>query len=223
MAQRTLRIGGVALGIFAFTGSWASAHADVDFVAVPAGEETVVRLRPNHGCGDSPTIEVRVRAPIEDAVPVDVEGWTSSSKLDGEGHAILQWVGGELPSDEIGAFPVEFVVPDTPGEMLVFPAIQRCANGEELAWIDGDPEADYPAPRLLVLPAGSDPAETFEDVPLDAPGRDLLLQIIDVNPTASSVPSDSSSPDATPHVLERSTPNRGKEFSGHLHESRPHP
>ena len=69
--------------------------------------------------------------------------------------------------------------------LLTFPAIQVCENGEELAWISGDPADEYPAPRVLVLPPGSEPAATLDDVPLDAPGRDQLVAVVDVdNPNA---------------------------------------
>lgn len=209
MLPRTLAAGVVVVVASGFGAAVVSAHADADVVAVAAGDEAVVRLRPNHGCGESPTVEVRVRAPLDDAVAGDVEGWTASAKQDGDGNTVLTWSGGELPADETGAFPVEFVVPDTPGELLTFPAIQTCANGEELAWIEGDPDGEYPVPRLLVLPAGSEPAATIDDVPLDAPGRELLeanLDLLEINQdlavastsdVAGSVPDQSTAPDDT--------------------------
>lgn len=130
-------------------------------------------------------MRVAIRAPIAGATAGDVEGWDSSSSPDGEGRTVLEWEGGSLPADEQGAFPVTFTAPDSPGELLTFPAVQACQNGEELAWIDGDPDGEYPAPRLLILPPGSEPAETIEDVPQDAPGRDQLVATVDVdNPNA---------------------------------------
>jgi hypothetical protein len=138
--------------------------------------------------GDSPTIEVRLLAPVADAEAADVEGWEASAEPYGEdaGKTVLTWTSGELAADETGEFPVELVVPETVDELLLFPAVQRCANGEELAWIDGDPESDHPAPRLLVLETDAEPAETIDDVPADAPGRELLTEVVDVdNPTAS--------------------------------------
>jgi hypothetical protein len=104
-----------------------------------------------------------------------------------------------LPADATGAFPVHFTAPDAPGELLLFPAIQTCANGEDYAWIQGDPNGEYPAPRLLILPADARPAATFDDVPTDAPGRDQLVAIVDVdNPSATTVPEATSSPSTTP-------------------------
>ena len=167
----------------------ASAHTEPDLVAVPAGTESTVTLKPTHGCGESPTVVVRIRAPMEGATAGAVEGWTAAATPDGDGRTVLEWTGGALPADQDGAFPVTFLAPATPGELLTFPAIQVCENGEELAWISGDPQDEYPAPRVLVLPPGSEPAETIDDVPLDAPGRDQLVAVVDVdNPAATIVP-----------------------------------
>jgi periplasmic copper chaperone A len=174
------------VGCVLFGAAIVSAHTETDVVAVPASEEAAVTFRPQHGCGDSPTVAVLVRAPVADAVPEEVDGWQSSSSPDGQGNTVLEWSGGSLPSDQPGAFPVEFVAPDTVGSLLTFPAVQRCENGEELAWISGDPAAEYPAPRLLILAAGSAPAATIDDVALDAPGREQLVSIVDVdNPGAT--------------------------------------
>jgi uncharacterized protein YcnI len=122
------------------------AHTDTDVVGVPAGSEATVALRPTHGCGDSPTVTVRIRAPLEGARAVPVDGWQETATSDGAGNTVLEWTGGILPADVTGAFPVSFAAPDDPGRLLVFPAVQRCEDGEELAWINGDPTAQYPAP-----------------------------------------------------------------------------
>lgn len=177
----------------------AHAHTEVDFVAVPATGSTTLTLRPTHGCGDSPTVEVAIQAPVEGATAGEVAGWTATSTADGKGNTVLEWTGGSLPSNEHGAFPVTFTVPDRTGELLVFPAVQTCENGEVLSWIDGDPAAEYPAPRLLVLPAGSEPAASIDEVAPDAPGRNLLESVVDVdNPAATtSEPEITSEPETT--------------------------
>ena len=168
----------------------AHAHTDTDLVAVPAGQEATIALEPQHGCGDSPTVEVAIQVPVADAVPGEVEGWTATATPDGR-RTVLEWTGGSLPADQPGDFPASFVAPDAVGELLVFPAVQVCENGEELAWIDGDPEGEYPAPRLLVLPPDAAPAATIDDVPPDAPGRDQLVLPIDVdNPSGTTTTTD---------------------------------
>lgn len=163
------------------------AHTDSDVVAVPAGSDATVTLQPTHGCGSSPTVNVRVRAEVGGATAGEVDGWTATATADGPDRTILEWSGGVLPADETGAFPVHFTAPDTPGELLLFPAIQTCENGEELAWIDGDPTAEYPAPRVLILPADHEAASTIDEVDPDVPGHDLLVAIVDVdNPAATT-------------------------------------
>lgn len=199
---RPLALAATAILASAAPVSVALAHTDTDVVAVPAGAEAAVTFRPQHGCGDSPTIAVAVRAPVADAVAEDVEGWTASSTPDGEGRTVLEWTGGVLPTDEAGAFPVEFLAPDTVGTLLTFPAVQTCENGEELAWISGNPADEYPAPRLLILAPGSEPAATVDDVPLDAPGRDQLTAIVDVdNPGSTTLAPAPTEPDATDPVV----------------------
>jgi uncharacterized protein YcnI len=177
----------------------ALAHTETDVVAVPAGETAEVTLRPTHGCGDSPTVEVAARAPVAGAQAGGVEGWSVTVEDEGEGDAtVLEWTGGILPADQAGAFPIRFTAPDAEGELLTFPFVQVCQDGTELAWIDGDPSAAYPAPRLLVLAPGSTPAATIDDVPPDAPGRGQLAQIVDVdNPAepATTSTSPTSEPD----------------------------
>lgn len=190
----------------------AGAHTDSDLVAVPAGEGALVRLKPTHGCGDSPTTEVAIRVPVTGARPVDVPGWTASATDDGAGRTVVEWKGGSLPVDQTGSFPVEFTAPGAVGDLLLFPAVQVCANGEELSWLSGDPAADYPAPRLLVLPSGSAPAASIDDVPADAPGRDQIAEIVavpsglDASTTTSMVATPSTSTATAPEGTASTTP-----------------
>lgn len=163
----------------------AGAHTESDLVAVAAGDTATVTLQPTHGCGDAATIRVAIRAPVAGATAGEVAGWTASATADGD-RTVLEWTGGVLPSTETGAFPVTFTVPDAVGELLTFPAVQTCEDGAELAWIDGDPAGEYPAPRLLVLPPGTPAAATIDDVPADAPGREQLTAVVDVDNPAEA-------------------------------------
>lgn len=204
--RRLLLGAGLTFVLLLAGGADVSAHTETDFVAVPAGSDVTVTLKPTHGCGLSPTVEVRIRADAPGAVAVAVPGWTSSQEPDGSGRTIASWRDGLLPADEPGAFPIEFLVPDRPGELLLFPSVQRCEDGSELAWISGDPTSSYPAPRLLVLPAGSEAATTIDDVPADAPGREQLVSIVDVDNEAASTSEPSTDVADTQAPTESSTP-----------------
>jgi hypothetical protein len=140
---------------------------------------------------------VSVRVPAPGATAGEVEGFTSSAEADGD-RTVLRWTGGLVPADEEGEFPITFTVPDQVGELLLFPTVQTCEVGE-VAWIDGDPEGEHPAVRMLVLAAGSEPAHTIDEVPADAPGRELLTSIVDVdNPeSAGTTVAPSTAPAAT--------------------------
>lgn len=84
-------------------------------------------------------------------------------------------------------FPCDFTVPEAPGTLLRFPAVQRCLNGDKLNWTADSIESPYPAPRVLILPAGYEPAKTINEVPLDAPGRTQLTDLSDTdNPTLAT-------------------------------------
>jgi uncharacterized protein YcnI len=70
----------------------------------------------------------------------------------------VTWSGGTITPGEFQEFGVSFQVPETPGEELVFPALQTYSNGEVVRWI-GPPDADTPAPIVTVLA----PAEEEEE------------------------------------------------------------
>jgi uncharacterized protein YcnI len=177
------------VAVLMLSGAIASAHTEPDVIAIAAGGDATVVQKPNHGCGDSPSTTVSTRVPVSGARGGQVNGWVVTQSEDGEGRTVIDWTGGSLPSDQTGAFPIEFTAPATPGTILTFPFVQECANGEDLAWIDGDPAGEYPAPRLLILPPGSEAATTIDDVPVGVPGRDQLVAILDVDGVASSTTS----------------------------------
>ncbi len=155
-------------------------------MAVPAGAEATVTLKPTHGCGGSPTVAVRIRAPFPDAVRRRRRGLDGVGDAGRAGNTVLEWTGGLLPADEDGRVPGGVRGPRRAGHAADVPGHPGLRRRAELAWISGDPDDEFPAPRVLVLPAGSPAAATIDDVPLDAPGRDQLVAIVDVdNPQAT--------------------------------------
>lgn len=58
-----------------------------------------------------------------------------------------------IPTDGFEEFGMSFQVPEDaqPGDEILFPAVQVYSSGEEVSWVDPDPEADTPAPRITVV------------------------------------------------------------------------
>jgi uncharacterized protein YcnI len=80
--------------------------------------------------------------------------------------ASVTWSGGTIAPGEFEEFGLSFQVPETPGEALVFPAIQTYSNGEVVRWI-GPEDADAPAPIVTVTA----PAEEEEAAATPASGE----------------------------------------------------
>ena len=58
-----------------------------------------------------------------------------------------------IAADGFDEFGMSFQVPEDaqPGDEILFPALQVYSSGEEVNWVDPDPEADTPAPRIVVV------------------------------------------------------------------------
>lgn len=153
----------------------AAAHATFAETEVVQNQTSRLTIRVPHGCGDEPTLRVRVQIPegVISAQPMVKAGWdletvtgpyanahTVHGRTVTEGVREIIW-SGELPD----AFFDEFVfrarvTEEVPaGEMLYIPVVQKCANGAE-RWIEipgpGQTRADLedPAPGVMVVPAG---------------------------------------------------------------------
>lgn len=68
-----------------------------------------------------------------------------------------------IAADGFEEFGISFQIPEDaqPGDELLFPALQTYSSGEEVGWVDPDPEADLPAPRIVVVA----PEEEAEPAP----------------------------------------------------------
>ena len=65
--------------------------------------------------------------------------------------------------DGFEEFGMSFQIPEDTqtGDEILFPAVQVYSSGEEVGWVDPDPEADLPAPRIVVVA----PEEEAEPAP----------------------------------------------------------
>ena len=147
----------------------ASAHVVMEKFEAFAGYQTFLTLAVPHGCGPSPTTEVRVKVPegIAVIVPEAKPGWTleiSKRKLDkpmpGEGGRPMaemideiSWKGGNLPGDQLGRFNLLALMPDKPGKVMFFKTIQKCAEGET-KWVDTVADGE-PIWKVWAMPAPS--------------------------------------------------------------------
>jgi periplasmic copper chaperone A len=79
-----------------------------------------------------------------------------------------------IAADGFDEFGMSFQIPEDlqPGDEILFPTVQIYSSGEEVAWVDPDPEADSPAPRITVVapeeeaepePAAATTTETTAD------------------------------------------------------------
>jgi uncharacterized protein YcnI len=147
--------------------SVAAAHVTLNPNEWEAGGFARFALRVPNERDNADTIEVTVRFPqsIISASFQPKPGWERSIKMEPldepveeEGEQITEhiasvtWSGGKIAPGEFEEFGLSFRVPETPGEDLVFPAIQTYSNGEVVRWI-GPPDAESPAPIVTVVPA----------------------------------------------------------------------
>jgi uncharacterized protein len=84
------------------------------------------------------------------AKPITVEGETVTDRV-----ATVTWSGGSIAPGEFDEFGISAHVPNTPGRVLVFPALQTYTGGEVVRWI-GAPDADEPAPRVQLTAAAGE-------------------------------------------------------------------
>jgi periplasmic copper chaperone A len=143
-------------------------------------------LRVGHGCEGSPTTTVRVQIPegVDSPRPEVVPGWEVElvrEELDqpmegSHGEEITErvtevaWVGGNLSDEQFQEFGLTFRIVAGAPEVLWFPTIQECEDGEE-RWIDIPPsveawdDAEAPAPYVVNATAagGEEPAAASSD------------------------------------------------------------
>ena len=168
----------IALVAALITAQAAAAHVTLNPREWEAGGFARFSVRVPNERDNADTTEVTVRFPqsIISASFQPMPGWERTIKMEPldepieeEGEQITEhiasvtWTGGTIKPGEFQEFGISFRVPETPGEDLVFPAIQTYSNGEVVRWV-GPPDADTPAPIVTVLePAeeeGGQPAAT---------------------------------------------------------------
>ena len=152
----------------------AQAHITLEKPEAAVGAPYKAVFRVPHGCGDSPTVKIRIRIPegVIGVKPMPKPGWqleTVKAKYDRpykmfhntltEGVREVTW-SGKLPDDNYDEFVLSAYLTDElkPGTTLYFPVVQECEKGVH-RWIEipeaGKAPADLsePAPGLKLVPA----------------------------------------------------------------------
>ena len=149
------------------------AHVTLEQREATIGAPVKLTFRVPHGCGDQPTLKVRVRVPdgVIAVKPMPKAGWSleavkgnyaktyeffHGAKLS-EGVVEIAWTG-KLPDAYYDEFIVSgFVASDLKaGTRLYFPVVQECEQGSH---------------RWIEIPA---PGQSGHDLKEPAPGLDLV-------------------------------------------------
>lgn len=125
----------------------AAAHVVLAAAEAQAGGYYAGFFRVGHGCGDSPTIALRVEIPdgVETPRPQPKPGWTIETERVGDHVRALTWRG-RLEADQFDEFGVLMHLPSE-GEALTFRVVQTCEVGSaewapELMLLGGAPPSD---------------------------------------------------------------------------------
>jgi len=154
----------VVVGLIVITlvggASSALAHVEPEPASVQPGEPAMVGFTPEHGCVESPIIEMRFQIPdgLDDVAAQPKSGWRIETPRDQ-----IVFTGGSMPADATTAFGLRFTAPNAPGSDVTFKVVQVCEEGIE-RWIEvptpGAPEPEFPAPVVQVLGERQSAAET---------------------------------------------------------------
>jgi MYXO-CTERM domain-containing protein len=128
----------------------AAAHVEPSPEKVPAGSVSRITLSAE-GEESVPAVRLTVQMPVgvTDVIAHPAPGWKHS--VNGR---LVSWSGGKIPNGAEGKFQFSAHFPNTPGKVLVFPALVTYANGKVVHWI-GAESSDTPAPRVTLTGAAS--------------------------------------------------------------------
>ncbi len=173
--NRLISSAAVAATFLSCLPSPAFAHMTLEHKEANIGSSYMAVLNVPHGCGDAATTALRVQIPegFHSVKPMPHAGWELKTvtgtyahtyKNHGsevtEGVVEVSWSGGHLPDAHFDQFTLRGTFADTfsDGDIVYFPAVQECENGESLIWVAtaDDSEGD-PAPQVtLRTAAGTD-------------------------------------------------------------------
>jgi uncharacterized protein YcnI len=148
----------------------ALAHVEPSPEKVPANSVSKITLSAE-GEESVPAIKLTVRMPagVTDVVAHPTKGWKQS--VNGR---VVTWSGGTIPNGAVGKFAFSAKMPDSPGRVLVFPALVIYQDGKVVHWI-GAESSDTPAPRVTLIAAagqGQPPPPPATSIPTSTTASD---------------------------------------------------
>ena len=126
----------------------ALAHVEPSPEKVPADSVSKITLSAE-GEESVPAVKLAVQMPtgVTEVVAHPTKGWKQSVT-----GRIVTWSGGKIPNGAEGKFAFSAHMPNTPGRVLVFPALVLYQDGKVVHWI-GTESSDTPAPRVTLTAA----------------------------------------------------------------------
>jgi uncharacterized protein YcnI len=126
----------------------AMAHVEPSPENVPANSVSKITLSAE-GEENVPAVKLTVQMPtgVTDVVAHRTPGW--KQYVNGR---IITWSGGKIPNGAEGKFSFSAHMPNSPGRVLVFPALVTYQDGNVVHWI-GAESSDTPAPRVTLTAA----------------------------------------------------------------------
>jgi uncharacterized protein YcnI len=148
----------------------ALAHVEPSPEKVPANSVSKITLSAE-GEESVPAVKLTVQMPagVTDVVAHPTKGWKQS--VNGR---IVTWSGGTIPNGAVGKFAFSAKMPDSPGRVLVFPALVTYQDGKVVHWI-GAESSDTPAPRVTLTAAagqGQPPPPPATSIPTSTTASD---------------------------------------------------
>ena len=156
----------------------ASAHVTATPSTTAAGAYTVATFAVGHGCEGSPTTKIEIQVPesVLSVAPTRNPFYEVEKTIeqldepvaDAHGNEVTERVASivytadtPLPDGQRDTFELSFQIPDAEGEMLTFPTVQTCEEGET-GWVEvpaagqDSEELETPAPAFVITAAEGD-------------------------------------------------------------------
>jgi uncharacterized protein YcnI len=126
----------------------AAAHVEVTPDSVPADSDAVLAFRvPTEKKIPTVKLEIQLPAGLADVTFQPKPPWKRTTTMAKKRVTTVTWSGGKIGPGEFDQFLISAHVPNKPGNVLVFPALQTYSDGSTVRWI-GAESSDTPAPHL---------------------------------------------------------------------------